>query len=57
MHDDVRCVDSGNVITAAVVSAGIDMALYVVSRLLGGEVAQQTDQRMEYEWLEHTIQP
>ena len=53
VHEDVRCVDSGNIITAAGVSAGIDMALYVVSRLLSLEVAQQTARRMEYEWLEH----
>ncbi len=53
VHEDVRCVDSGNVITSAGVSAGIDMALYVVGRLHGDEVAKQTARRMEYEWLEH----
>ncbi len=53
VRDDIRYIDAGNIITSAGVSAGIDMALYVVSRLLGKEVAQQTARRMEYEWLEH----
>jgi transcriptional regulator GlxA family with amidase domain len=31
------------------VSAGIDMALHVVGRLLGEEIASATARRMEYE--------
>jgi transcriptional regulator GlxA family with amidase domain len=38
------------VVTSAGVSAGIDMALYVVSRLCGEEVARATARRMEYPW-------
>ncbi len=48
--EGVRCVDSGDIITSAGVSAGIDMALYVVGRLLGQEIAGQTARRMEYEY-------
>ena len=45
---DVRYVDAGHVVTSAGVSAGIDMALYVVSRLLGPAAARATARRMEY---------
>jgi transcriptional regulator GlxA family with amidase domain len=47
---DERFVDNGDVITAAGVSAGIDMALHVVARLLGSEAAAYTARRMEYPW-------
>ena len=46
--DSVRYVDSGRVITSAGVSAGIDMSLHVVERLLGKDVAQETAKQMEY---------
>jgi transcriptional regulator GlxA family with amidase domain len=47
VEGDQRFVDSG-VVTSAGVSAGIDMALYVVERLLGAEVATDTARYMEY---------
>ena len=50
MLDDARFVDEGRVITAAGISAGIDMALHVVARLHGEETARWTARRMEYEW-------
>jgi transcriptional regulator GlxA family with amidase domain len=40
-------VDDG-VITSAGVSAGIDMALYVVKQMLGAEVANDTSRYLEY---------
>jgi len=43
-----RYVDNGRVITSAGVSAGIDMALYVVERLHGVEQARWTANHMEY---------
>jgi transcriptional regulator GlxA family with amidase domain len=46
---DVRVVDEGEIITSAGVSAGIDMALHVVRRLHGDEVALRTARDMEYE--------
>lgn len=49
VREQVRFVDDGRVLTSAGVSAGIDMALHVVSRLLGGDVASTTARRMEYE--------
>ncbi len=47
---DVRWVDEGDVVTAAGVSAGIDMSLHVVERLLGRDVAEATARYMEYRW-------
>jgi transcriptional regulator GlxA family with amidase domain len=45
---DARVVDEGEIITSAGVSAGIDMALHVVRRLHGDEVARRTARDMEY---------
>jgi transcriptional regulator GlxA family with amidase domain len=46
---DARIVDEGEIITSAGVSAGIDMALHVVRRLHGDEVARHTARDMEYD--------
>ena len=43
-----RYVDSGNIITSAGVSAGIDMAFYVVERMFGKEVADETAVYIEF---------
>jgi transcriptional regulator GlxA family with amidase domain len=45
-----RFLDNGKVIVSAGISAGIDMSLYVVARLLGSERAWETAQYMEYDW-------
>ena len=50
---DVRWVDEGDVVTAAGVSAGIDMSLHVIERLLGRDVAEATARYMEYRWNEN----
>jgi putative intracellular protease/amidase/YHS domain-containing protein len=52
VHDDRRFVDNGKVVTAAGVSAGIDMSLHVVSKLLGAGAASNTARYMEYSWAE-----
>jgi transcriptional regulator GlxA family with amidase domain len=44
-----RVVMRGKIVTAAGVSAGIDMALHVVRRLHGDEVARRTARDMEYD--------
>jgi transcriptional regulator GlxA family with amidase domain len=44
-----RIVDNGRVILSAGVSAGIDMSLHVVARLIGLELARETARYMEYE--------
>lgn len=48
--DDERVIDEGKIITSAGVSAGIDMALYVVERQHGHVVAAETARGMEYDW-------
>jgi transcriptional regulator GlxA family with amidase domain len=45
---DQRWVHEGNVITAAGVSAGIDMALYLISLLRDPATAKRVQQMMEY---------
>ncbi len=44
-----RWVDDGDMITAAGVSAGIDMALYLVARLVGPDRARQVRQAIQYD--------
>jgi len=46
---DDRWVDSGEVITAAGVSAGIDMALHLVSRLHSPDRARQVKRDIQYD--------
>jgi transcriptional regulator GlxA family with amidase domain len=45
---EARFVDDGDIITAAGLSAGIDMALHVVGRLAGPERARQVREGIEY---------
>jgi transcriptional regulator GlxA family with amidase domain len=49
-----RWVDNGRVVLSAGVSAGIDMALYIVERLQGKEVANETARYMQYDYWEQT---
>lgn len=46
---NVRFVDNGKVITTAGISAGIDGALHLVSRLRGQETAKEVAEYMEYD--------
>ncbi|MBS4201272.1 DJ-1/PfpI family protein [Bacillus sp. FJAT-49732] len=48
--ENARYIDNGKIILSAGVSAGIDMSLYVVSKLLGEERAKNTATLMEYDW-------
>jgi transcriptional regulator GlxA family with amidase domain len=45
-----RWVDDGNILTSSGVSAGIDMALSLVARLNGHEMALASARNMEYVW-------
>jgi len=47
---DVRWVDEGNVVTAAGISAGIDMSLHLVSRVANEDLADRTAKQMEFDW-------
>ncbi len=45
-----RWVDNGKILTSAGISAGIDMSLYVVGKLLGKPVADETARYMQYDY-------
>jgi putative intracellular protease/amidase len=47
-----RWVDDGNIVTASGVSAGIDMALSLIARLHGRDMALASARNMEYVWHE-----
>jgi transcriptional regulator GlxA family with amidase domain len=46
---DARVVDDGDVLTAAGVTSGIDLALYLVERASSAEIADQVAGEIEYE--------
>jgi len=48
--ENQRWVDQGKYITSGGISAGIDMSLHLVSRLVGSELAEKTAKQMEFEW-------
>ncbi len=50
IHRGQRFVDNGKIIVSAGVSAGIDMSLYVVAKLMGKAQALETAHYMEYDW-------
>ncbi len=50
VDDTKRFIDNSRVIVAAGISAGIDMSLHVVARLMGHEQASETARYMEYAW-------
>ncbi len=49
VREDDRWVDDGDIITAAGVSAGIDMALHLVARLAGPDRARQVRRGIQYD--------
>jgi transcriptional regulator GlxA family with amidase domain len=48
--EQARWVEDGPVATSSGVSAGTDMALAVIAKLYGKEIAQQIAESTEYEW-------
>jgi transcriptional regulator GlxA family with amidase domain len=48
--DGARYLDHGRVATSAGVSAGIDLALHLVARLAGEDLAVGTARQMDYPW-------
>jgi transcriptional regulator GlxA family with amidase domain len=49
--EGVKAVDAGHIVTSGGISAGIDMSLGVVARLLGDDAASATAAHMEYDWV------
>jgi transcriptional regulator GlxA family with amidase domain len=52
VEDQLHVVEDGDLITSAGISAGIDMALRVVERYHGRDIALATARNMEYAYLE-----
>jgi len=50
VRTDRRWVDRGRTVTSAGIAAGIDMALHLVGRAAGTELAQATARQMDYPW-------
>lgn len=50
-----RVVDNGHIILSGGISAGIDMSLYVVAKLLGLSQALETASYMEYDWRHESL--
>lgn len=50
VKENVAWVDNGPVVTSAGISAGIEMALHLVEKLAGKELALKTARQMEYTW-------
>lgn len=47
---DVRWVDAGQIVTSAGISAGIDMCLHLVERLVSRGLAVRTARQLEFDW-------
>ena len=50
VKSDVRWIDEGNIITSAGISAGIDMSLHLVSRIINEDLAIKTAKQMDFAW-------
>jgi transcriptional regulator GlxA family with amidase domain len=50
LFPEKRWVDNGRIILSAGVSAGIDMSLYVISKLLGKAMADENAQYIQYDY-------
>ena len=50
VKEDVAWVDNGRIVTSAGISAGIEMALHLVAKLAGKELAVKTARQMQYTW-------
>lgn len=50
VHEAVRWVDEGTIVTSGGISAGLDMSLHLVSKLHSLELAEKTARQMEFNW-------
>ena len=50
VREDQRFIDTGQIITSGGISAGIDMALYVIRKFLSEEQVALVIKEMEYQW-------
>ncbi|GAA4696178.1 DJ-1/PfpI family protein [Nocardioides nanhaiensis] len=52
VRDDVRWVDAGTLVTSGGISSGIAMALHLVARFAGHDLAEATARQIDYVWTE-----
>lgn len=52
--EGVRWVDEGDLITSGGISAGIDMSLHIVEKLVDEKLATQTARQMEFAWTKNS---
>ncbi len=50
VREGVRYLDHGDIATSAGISAGLDLAVHLVARLVSTDVAVLTARQMEYDW-------
>lgn len=53
--EDARCVDDGDIVSAGGVTSGIDLALHLVERFAGAEIAEGVAREIEYPWYHSPI--
>lgn len=54
IQKNVRWVDEGPIVTAAGISAGIDMGLHLISRIANEDLAVLTAKQMEFDWVKNS---
>lgn len=57
VQEGIRWVDAETVVTSGGISAGIDMSLYLVSKLHSRALAEKTARQMEFDWSYPTAIP
>jgi len=50
VNENIRYIHDSNIVTSGGISAGIDMSLYLVSKIHSLDLAQKTAKQMEFEW-------
>ncbi len=53
VKEQMRWVDEGRIVTSAGISAGIDMSLHLVERLMDKDLAIKTARQMEFDWTQN----
>ncbi len=53
VKENTRWVDEGEIITSAGISAGIDMSLHIIERLINQDLAIKTAKQMEFDWTQN----
>ena len=55
VHESVRWVDEGSLVTSGGISAGIDMSLHLVEKLHSLELAEKTARQMAFDWTKNAV--